>query len=149
MVAENWLSRSCYTAAMATKTVYLNWNPEEEFILQDNAEHKIVMKKPKGVSASELLPMALAGCSSYDVVGILTKQKMDLRELHVSAAATQDDDPPWRFRKIHLHYQVKGKGIAPEKVAKAILLSQEKYCSVYVTLRDALEITHDFEILEP
>jgi putative redox protein len=41
-----------------------------------------------------------------------------------------------------------GKGIDPEKLKKAILLSQEKYCSVYVTLRDAVEITFDYEVVE-
>ena len=133
---------------MANKTVYLNWNPEREFILQDSDNHQIVMKKPKGVSASELLPMALAGCSSYDVVDILKKQKMDLHELKVTAETIQDEDPPWRFRKIHLRYTAVGRGIDPEKLNKAILLSQEKYCSVYVTLRDAVEITHDFEVVE-
>jgi putative redox protein len=133
---------------MTTKTVHLNWNPEREFILQDNDNHQIVMKKPKGVSASDLLPMALVGCSSYDIVSILEKQKQDLRELKVTAEATQDEKPPWRFRKIHLHYTAVGKGIDPEKVSKAILISQEKYCSVYVTLRDAIEITHDFEVVE-
>jgi len=132
---------------MATKTVLLNWNSEEEFTLRDHDGYKVMMK-PKGVSASDLLPMALAGCSSHDVVSILKKQKLDLRELRVSAAATQDDDPPWRFRKIHLRYTAVGKGIDPEKLNKAILLSQEKYCSVYVTLRDALEITYDYEALE-
>jgi putative redox protein len=132
---------------MATKTVLLNWNSEEEFTLYDHDGYKVMMK-PKGVSASDLLPMALAGCSSHDVVSILKKQKLDLRELRVSAAATQDDDPPWRFRKIHLRYTAVGKGIDPEKLNRAILLSQEKYCSVYVTLRDALEITYDYEALE-
>ena len=92
--------------------------------------------------------MALAGCSSHDVVSILGKQKLDLHELKVSATSIQDDDPPWRFRKIHIHYTAVGKGIDPEKLNKAILLSQEKYCSVYVTLRDAVEITHDFEVVE-
>ncbi len=133
---------------MATKTVHLNWNPEQEFTLQDNDNHQIIMKKPKGVSASDLLPMALIGCSSHDVVSILGKQKQELLELIVSADATQDDDPPWRFRKIHIHYKVIGRGIDPEKVGKAIFLSEEKYCSVYVTLRDAVEITHDFEVVE-
>ncbi len=132
---------------MATKTVHLNWNPEEEFTLQDHGGYNVVMK-PKGVSASDLLPMALAGCSSHDVVSILGKQKLNLRELKVSATATQDDDPPWRFRKIHVHYTAVGKGIDPEKLNKAILLSQEKYCSVYVTLRDAVEITYDCEVVE-
>ncbi len=133
---------------MAKKTVHLNWDPQEQFILSDNDDHQVVMKKPKGVSASDLLPMALIGCASHDVVEILNKQKQDLHELKVTADATQDDDPPWRFRSIHIHYQVTGKGIDPDKVRKAIQLSEEKYCSVYNTLKDAIEITNDFEIIE-
>lgn len=133
---------------MTTKTVHLNWDPEQEFMLRDNDNHQIVMKKPKGVSASDLLSMALIGCASYDVVEILGKQKQELRQLKVSAESTQDEDPPWRFRKIHIHYQAIGKGLDPEKVGKAILLSAEKYCSVYNTLKDAVEITHDFEVIE-
>ncbi|MBI3151571.1 MAG: OsmC family protein [Chloroflexi bacterium] len=133
---------------MATKNVYLNWNPTENFILKDNDGYQIVMKKPKGVSASDLLSMSLIGCASHDVVEILNKQKQDLRQLKVTAESIQDDDPPWRFRKIHLHFQVIGNGIDPEKVEKAIKLSEEKYCSVYATLKDAIEITNDFEVVE-
>ena len=137
-----------YTVAMANKLVSLHWDPDRQFILQDKDAFQVVMKKPKGGSASDLLPMSLIGCASHDVVEILNKQKQDLRELKVTAESTQDEDPPWRFRKIHIHYQVIGKEIDPEKVRKAILLSEEKYCSVYATLKDALEITHDFEIVE-
>ncbi len=133
---------------MAIKNVFLNWDPEENFILMDNDDHRVVMKKPKGVSASDLLPMALIGCASHDVVEILTKQRQNLQQLKVSAEAVQDDDPPWRFRRIHIHYQAVGKGIDPEKLRKAILLSEEKYCSVYATLKDAIEITHDSEVAE-
>lgn len=133
---------------MAIKTVHLNWNPEKQFILHDNDDYQIVMKKPQGVSASDLLSMALIGCSSHDVVEILNKQRLGLKALKVTAESIQDDDPPWRFRKIHIHYQVTGRGIDAEKVQKAIQLSEEKYCSVYATLRDAIEITHDFEIVE-
>ncbi|MBV5331671.1 hypothetical protein JZU69_04705 [bacterium] len=77
---------------MATKTVHLNWNPEEEFVLQDNTGYTVPMK-PKGVSASDLLSMALAGCSSHDVVDILKKQRMDLRELKPALALPQDSCP--------------------------------------------------------
>ena len=133
---------------MAAKTVHLSWNPEQQFILSDNDNYQIIMKKPKGVSASDLLPMSLIGCASHDVVEILNKQKQQMHELKVTAEATQDNDPPWRFRKIHIHYQVTGAGIDVEKVRKAILLSEENYCSVYATLRDAIEITHDVEVVE-
>ena len=133
---------------MATNIVHLNWNPEQEFILNDADDHKIVMKKPKGVKPSDLLAMALIGCSSYDVVEILQKQRQDLRQLRVSAESFQDETPPWRFRRIHIRYQAVGKGIDPEKLRKAIEISEEKYCSVYATLKDAIEITHDVEVVE-
>lgn len=132
---------------MATKNVQLNWNPERKFVLSDNDHYEVAMK-PLGVSASDLLPMALIGCASHDIVEILGKQKQDLRELKVSAESIQDDDPPWTFRKIHIHYKAVGKGIDAEKLRKAILLSEEKYCSVYNTLKSVVEITHDFEVSE-
>jgi putative redox protein len=132
---------------MATKHTFLTWDTEQKFILKDKDDLQIKMKKPEGVSASDLLPMSLIGCASHDVVEILTKQKQDLRELKVSAEAVQDDDPPWRFRRIHLHYRAVGK-VVVEKLGKAILLSEEKYCSVYATLKDIVEITHDYEVVE-
>ena len=133
---------------MATNTVHLNWNPAEEFILSDADDRKIVMKKPKGVKPSDLLAMALIGCSSYDVVEILQKQRQDLQQFRVSAESFQDETPPWRFRRIHIRYEAVGKGIDPEKLRKAIQISEEKYCSVYATLKDAIEITHDVEVME-
>ena len=138
----------CYTLNMATKQVHLRWNSEENFILKDDDGYEIITKKPKGVSASDLLTMSLVGCASHDVVEILRKQRQELNQLKVTAEATQDDDPPWRFRKIHIHFQAIGKGLDPEKVRKAIQLSEEKYCSVYATLKDAIEITNDFEVVE-
>jgi len=137
-----------YTLSMATNTVHLNWNPEKQFILSDRDDYQVIMKKPGGVSGSDLLPMSLIGCASFDVVEILRKQRQDLRELQVTAESIQDENPPWRFRKIHIRYRAVGKGIDPEKLRKAIQISEEKYCSVYATLKDAIEITHDFEVME-
>jgi putative redox protein len=133
---------------MSTKTVFLNWDPEHQFILQDQDSYQIIMKKPRGVSASDLLTMALIGCASHDVVGILEKQKQQLMQLKVTGVTTQDENPPWQFRTIQIHYQLTGKNLDEEKIHKAIKLSEENYCSVYATLRNAVEITHDFEIIE-
>jgi putative redox protein len=133
---------------MANDTVHLNWNPTEQFILSDKDNHQIVMKKPQGVKPSDLMAMALIGCSSYDVVEILQKQRQDLQQLKVTAESTQDSAAPWRFRRIHIHYQAIGKGLDLEKLGKAIQISEEKYCSVYATLKDAIEITHDFEVVD-
>ena len=133
---------------MANKTVTLQWNPEQQTILKDSDHYPVIMKKPDGVSGSDLLPMSLIGCASYDVVKILEKQRQQLVSLKISAESTQDETPPWKFRKIHIHYQLTGKGLDSEKVSKAIQLSEENYCAVYATLKDVVEITHDFEIVE-
>jgi putative redox protein len=133
---------------MAEKKVSLNWNAETKFTAKNKSGAEIRLNQQGAVGASDLLPISLIGCSSYDVVEILEKQRQELKQLNVTAEAVQDDDPPWRFRKIHIHFQAVGRGLDPEKVRRAILLSEEKYCAVYVTLRDAIEITHDVEVLE-
>jgi uncharacterized OsmC-like protein len=56
---------------MATDTVHLNWNPEDQFVLSDVENFRIKMKRPGGVKPSDMLAMALIGCSSHDVVEIL------------------------------------------------------------------------------
>ena len=132
---------------MASDTVYLNWNPDEQFFLSDKEDFKIKMKRPGGVKPSDMLAMALIGCSSVDVVEILQKQRQDLQQLKVTAESTQDENPPWRFRRIHIHYRAVGK-VDLEKLGKAIKISEEKYCSVYATLKNTIEITHDYEVVE-
>lgn len=96
---------------------------------------------------SELLLVSLSSCTSVDVVNILTKKRMTLTRLEVSATGEQDQDPPWTYRKIHLHYKLAGKGLTEEAVAQAIHLSEEKYCSVAATIKATAPITTDFEIL--
>ncbi len=42
-----------------------------------------------------------------------------------------------------------GAGLDPNKVARAIQLSAEKYCSATAMLGATATITHDFEIVAP
>ena len=133
---------------MASKTVHLNWDTQSRFVISDRENHQLPVNGAGRIGSSDLLPMSLIGCSSYDVIEILGKQRQELIQLTVSAEAVQDDDPPWKFKKIHIHYQAIGKGLDVDKVKKAILLSEEKYCSVYATLKDVIEITHDVEVTE-
>ncbi|HQV64081.1 MAG TPA: OsmC family protein, partial [Anaerolineales bacterium] len=97
---------------------------------------------------SDLLLIAVASCSAVDVVEILEKKRMTLTHLEISSSGEQDQDPPWTFRKIHMHYKIGGKNLTEKAVAQAIQLSEEKYCSVAATIRGTAEIVTDFEILE-
>lgn len=93
------------------------------------------------MKASELLLVALATCSSYDVVSILEKRKINLQKLEVFVEAEQEADPPWTFRKIHLKYVMAGEDLDQKDAEKAIELSEGKYCSVAATVKGKAEIT--------
>ena len=41
-----------------------------------------------------------------------------------------------------------GKNLDEKKVARAVTMTAEKYCSVSIMLSATVEITHDFEIIE-
>lgn len=133
---------------MATETVSLDWIRDRQFMMKDRNGFPIVMDQQNGVNAADLLPLGLIGCSSYDVIAILEKQRQDVKNLAVTAESTRDSNPPWIFRKIHIHYKVSGCNLNKVKVARAIELSEEKYCAIFATLKQMVEISSDFEIIE-
>jgi putative redox protein len=136
---------------MASKTT-LRWIPGgKRFVSTDSTGHSVVMSTPDentGMKPSELILSALAGCASVDVVSILEKKRTPLTRLQVEVTSEQDANPPWTFRKIHIHFLVSGTGLTEKNVEQAIELSEEKYCSVAATLRGKAEITTSFKILE-
>jgi len=99
-----------------------------------------------GAKASDLLPLSLAACTVYDVVVILRKQRQDLRGLEVRVTSEQDEEPPWTFRAIHMHFVVHG-AVDDRKVARAIDLSESRYCSVAATLRSVVRLSHSHEVV--
>ena len=134
---------------MSTATV--KWIQGKQFVGIDSTQHSVVISTPSegvGVKPSDMLLLAVASCTAVDVVEILTKKRMPLSLLEISASGEQDQDPPWTFRKIHLHYKLHGTGLTEKAAAQAIQLSEEKYCSVAATLRATAEITYDFEVVE-
>ena len=52
------------------------------------------------------------------------------------------------FTRIHMHFVVNGRGLAAEKVERAISLSVQKYCSASAMIAKAATITHDFEVVD-
>ncbi len=133
---------------MGTATV--KWIDGKQFIGIDSTRHSVVLSTPDegvGIKPSELLLLAVASCSAVDVVEILAKKRTPISSLEISSSGEQDQDPPWTFRKIRLHYKIGGKNLTEKSVAQAIQLSEEKYCSVAATVRATAEIITTFEIL--
>ncbi len=132
---------------MATETVRVDWIADRMFLLRDRNDFPIVMTQPQGVNGADLLPLSLIGCSAWDIMAILQKQRQEVTGLHVLAHSERDEDPPWRFRRIHIVYRFTGHDLNEAHIKRAIELSEGKYCSIYATLRAALDLQSDYEIV--
>jgi putative redox protein len=133
--------------------VSVKWLEKLQFVGTDSTKHSVVMSAQDeengvGMKPSELMLISLGGCTSYDIVNILTKKRKKLTGLEVSVTAEQLPDPPWTFTKIHLTYRLRGRDLTEKSVKDAIQLSKDKYCSVGATLSACTEITYDYVIEE-
>jgi putative redox protein len=109
--------------------------------------------KEHGGEETALSPMenvlaSLASCSSFHVLTILKKKRLNVTGYSVEATAERREEPPRVFTKIHLKYIVKGSNVTSEAVERAIKLSEEKYCSVGGMLQKAVPITSSFEVIK-
>ena len=131
----------------------VTWFGGKQFVGVDSSKHSVVMSAQDeangtGMKPSEMLLVALAGCTAVDVVQILEKKRQDLRGLEINVKAEQEQNPPWAFRHIHLEYVVSGRGIKDKAVADAIRISEEKYCSVKATISGVAEVTASYRVVE-
>ena len=102
-----------------------------------------------GFRPMQMLLAAAGGCSAIDVVGILQKQKQTPDDLQIEVTGeriTVEGEQYTEFKSIHLHFILKGAHLNEKKVARAIDLSLNKYCSVSKTLAKTAEITSSYEV---
>ncbi len=88
------------------------------------------------------LLIAAASCSGSDIVAILQKMRVELRELHIEAEGTRRGQEPRRYIALHLNYRIAGAGLDETKARRAIDLSLEKYCSVVHSLAPDIAIPY-------
>jgi putative redox protein len=101
-----------------------------------------------GVRPMEMLLLGMGGCTEFDVLMILRKARQDVTACELLLEAERADSDPKVFTRIHAHFVVSGRGLSEKRVAKAIELSAEKYCSASIMLGATAEITHDYEIID-
>jgi len=96
----------------------------------------------KGISPMELLLMGLAGCSSIDVVAILSKQKITPTSIKMEVNGERRLGAiPALFHTINVKVILEGD-FSPEKAQRAVDLSFKKYCSVSKTLEHTAKINY-------
>lgn len=133
----------------------VKWVEDRTFVGESGSGHKIVLGtafgpegRTPGPSPMELVLIGTAGCSAYDVVHILEKSREAIEDCSAEVEADRASEDPKVFTRIHIHFVLRGRGLSPAKVERAIGLSIEKYCSASAMLAKTATITHDFEVIE-
>ncbi len=136
------------------ESITVNWKEGLSFEA-DVMGHKITLDadtehggKGRGPKPKPLMMLALAGCTGMDVVSLMEKMRVPFENLNIRVVGDITEDHPKRFVKMKIVYEISGKGIDVEKIEKAVNLSQDKYCGVSASYKEAMEITHEIIIIE-
>jgi putative redox protein len=138
-------------------TVHVRWVEKRQLVGWDAAGHGVVMDTPAGGTGEgtgprpiEVLLYALAGCTMIDVVGVLEKKRLDVRGIEIVVSGVQrEDEHPHYYETIDLEYVVTGVDVPDAAVARAIELSETKYCSVKGCLGPQVRVTTHFRVVPP
>jgi len=139
---------------MAKEQVKISWKDKMAFSAEVNG-HEIMLDAAEKVGGENqgprpkpLMLAALAGCTGMDVVSILKKMRVEVEDFNVSVEGDLTEEHPKQFSKMHVIYEFKGKDLPMDKLEKAVNLSEERYCGVSATYRQAMEITSEIKVSE-
>jgi len=125
------------------------------FVAETGSGHAVVMDgapegggRDLGPRPMEMVLLGTGGCTAYDVVLILRKSGQDVRGCEVALSAERAASDPKVFTSIAFRFTVRGRGLKPNLVERAIKLSHDKYCSASAMLAKTAELTLSWEIVE-
>ncbi|MCI4624739.1 MAG: OsmC family protein [Candidatus Magnetoovum sp. WYHC-5] len=126
-----------------------------QFVGYASSGHAIVMDgdhevggNDTGSRPSELLLIAIGGCTGMDVISILRKKKQDVTSFEINVHGDKAGNHPKKFETMTLEYVFKGHNLSEEAVKRACELSFEKYCTVRASLAPGVNITYTYKIIE-
>lgn len=133
---------------MIQKTLTLHHLGEQRYVGQSPSGHQILLDNSPlkvGVSPSEALLAAVAGCTAVDVVAIFNKKRTPLTAYRIEVVGEMTEETtPKRYEKIVLRHIASGEGVTQEALLKAAQLSHDKYCGVGASV--LAEITVEAEV---
>ena len=134
----------------ATVTLTQPQSTHRQFVATSGTGHHLLMDDPAGNTAAkpiELVAIALAGCTAFDVINILRKKRQQVTGYEVKIEADQAPNPPQVFTAVRIHHIVTGVDVSAQAVEDAIRLSEEKYCSVGAMVKQSAELHSTFEVV--
>ncbi len=101
-----------------------------------------------GPQPLRLLLLGIAGCTGMDVISILRKKRQQITGFTVDVAAHRAEEHPRVYSQIAITYRLRGANLDAQAVARAIELSETRYCAAIAMLGAAATITSRYEINE-
>jgi putative redox protein len=102
----------------------------------------------EGFRPMEMLLVGLAGCTGMDIISILRKKREPVTAYEVHVTGVQAEEYPMVFVEISVEHIVSGYHIQPEAVARAIQLSEKRYCGAGAMLGKVAHLTHTYRVIE-
>ena len=124
----------------------LTWDKELIFTGRTNRGYEIEFDAAQqwGCSPTESLLLSIAGCMGIDMVSFLKKMKCEIKSYKMDIMGERNPTPPQYYTAIDMVIAVTGSGLTAKKLERAISLSQEKYCSVYHSLRKDMKVKVEY-----
>ncbi|MFO7635134.1 MAG: OsmC family protein [Caldilinea sp.] len=133
----------------------VTWQGGMQFEGTSDSGHTLVLDSAPEVGGAnngfrpmELMAISLAGCTAMDVISILRKKRQEITSFAVKVEAPRAQEHPHVFTAMEITYVLRGKGIDPTAVERAMQLSEDKYCPAQAMLRKAAPISLKYEIIE-
>ena len=125
---------------------------QRQFVARTGSGHNLILDDAAGGSGAkpiEMVAVALAGCTAFDVITILRqKYHQKVTGYRVRVEADQAERPPQVFHTVRIHHVVTGLGIDEAALMEAIRLSEDKYCSVGAMVQKTATLHTTHEIVE-
>jgi putative redox protein len=125
---------------------------ERQFVTTTGSEHHLLLDDAAGGTGPkpiELVAVALAGCTAFDVITVLRqKHHQKVTGYEVRVEADQAERPPQVFTAVRIHHVVTGHDLDSAALEEAIRLSEDKYCSVGAMVKQTASLHTTYEIIE-
>lgn len=122
------------------------WQEDWRFVAETGTGHEVVMDASVehggtegGARPMELLLVGIAGCTAMDIVSILRKMRQTVASYRVRIVGQRRDEEPMIFTQIVIEHVISGE-VSEERLAHAIKLSNDKYCSAQAMVKGVAEI---------
>jgi putative redox protein len=99
-----------------------------------------------GPTPLEMVLASLAVCSGSTLALVLQQMKQPLAGLEVEARAVRSDEHPTVLTEVALEFVLRGNGLDPEAVQRALKVTEERLCPVWAMLKVGTPITASFRM---